>query len=120
CNTIIVNVVTPNLRSSAFAIAIAAIHVFGDFWSNPLIGWVAQTFGQKDTMDSVFGRALASVGAVPTQPPGQAPENIVAGLLVVVPAILLAGIVLLSGARHLPREMALMLAKLKAAPQKHG
>ena len=30
--------------------------------------------------------------------------------------LLLSGIVLLAGARHLPREMALMLAKLKAAP----
>ena len=37
-------------------------------------------------------------------------------MLVVVPAVLLAGVVLLAGARHLPREMALMLAKLKAGP----
>ena len=49
----------------------------------------------------------------PTQVPGQPPENIVAGLLVVVPALLLSGILLLAGARHLPREMALMQAKLK-------
>jgi hypothetical protein len=44
--------------------------------------------------------------------------NLLAGLLVVVPAILISGLVLLAGARHLPREMALMLAKLKAAPPK--
>ena len=42
--------------------------------------------------------------------------NLTAGMLVVLPAILLGGVVLLAGARHLPREMALMLAKLKAAP----
>jgi MFS family permease len=117
CNAIIANVVTPNLRASAYAIAIAAVHVLGDFWSPPLIGWVARTFGQKDSMATPFGQALAALGAVPTQPQGQAPENVVAGLLVVVPAILLAGVVLLTGARHLPREMALMLAKLKAAPR---
>jgi hypothetical protein len=35
---------------------------------------------------------------------------------VVVPALLLSGIVLLAGARHLPREMALLQAKLKALP----
>ena len=34
------------------------------------------------------------------------------------PALLLSGVVLLAGARHLPREMALMQAKLKAAPAK--
>ena len=117
CNAIIANVVAPNLRSSAYAIAIAGVHVLGDFWSPPLIGWVAATFGQKDSMATPIGRALASIGALPTQPKGQAPENIVAGLLILVPALLISGIVLLAGARHLPREMALMLAKLKAAPR---
>jgi hypothetical protein len=34
--------------------------------------------------------------------------------------VLLSGIVLLAGARHLPREMALMIAKLQAAPVKDG
>ncbi len=57
---------------------------------------------------------MRSIGAVPTQVAGQPPENIVAGLLVVVPALLLSGVVLIAGARHLPREMALMQAKLKA------
>jgi hypothetical protein len=44
------------------------------------------------------------------------PQNLLAGMLVAVPAIPLSGLVLVSGARHLPREMALMLARLKAAP----
>ena len=69
-------------------------------------------------MASGFGQMLAAFGALPTARPGQDPENLTAGMLVVVPALLLAGIVLLVGARHLPREMALMLAqKLKARPQ---
>jgi hypothetical protein len=37
-------------------------------------------------------------------------------MLIVIPAIFISGVVLLAGARHLPREMAHMLAKLKAAP----
>ena len=43
-------------------------------------------------------------------------KNLGAGMLIVVPTLLLGGGVLLAGARHLPREMALMLARLKAAP----
>ena len=67
-------------------------------------------------MATGFGQALAALGAVPVVQPGRDPENLTAGMLVVVPALLISGIVLLSGSRHLPREMALMLAKLKAAP----
>ena len=68
-------------------------------------------------MATVFGRLLAAIGAVPTQPGGHAARE------PRWPACssssrpsLLSGIVLLAGARHLPREMALMLAKLKAEP----
>ncbi len=46
--------------------------------------------------------------------PGRDPQNLTAGMLVVVPALLIAGAVLLAGLRHLPREMALMLAKLRS------
>jgi hypothetical protein len=67
-------------------------------------------------MESVFGRALTAISATPSARHGLPPENLTAGLLVVIPALVLAGGVLLSGARHLPREMALMLAKLKASP----
>jgi hypothetical protein len=80
------------------------------------MGWVIDTFGQPDSMATGFGQALAALGAVPVVQPGRDPENLTAGMLVVVPAVLISGIVLLSGSRHLPREMALMLAKLKAAP----
>jgi hypothetical protein len=80
------------------------------------MGWVARLCGQSDTMDSVVGEALTAIGAVPIAEPGRPPENLMAGMLVVIPALLVSGIVLLSGARHLPREMALMLARLKARP----
>lgn len=117
CNAVIANVVMPNMRSAAYAVAIFGVHLLGDIWSPTLMGWVADTFGQRDAMESVFGRFLTAIHATPTTRAGSAPENLTAGMLVVVPAVLLAGVVLLAGARHLPREMALMLAKLKARPR---
>jgi len=118
CNAVIANVVVPNMRAAAYAVAIFAIHFLGDIWSPTLMGWVADTFGQKDSMSTIFGQALEAIGAVPTQIANGPPENLLAGLLIVVPAVAISGIVLLSGARHLPREMALMSAKLRATPVK--
>ena len=120
CMAIIANVVQPNLRAAALAISYAAVHFLGDIWSPWLIGKAADMFGDPETMNSSIGRALKTIGAVPTQVPGQPPENIVAGLLILIPALLLSGIVFLAGARHLPREMALMQAKLKASPVPHA
>jgi MFS family permease len=116
CNAVIANVVAPNLRATAYAISTFLIHILGDIWSTGLMGWVADTFSQPDAMESIFGQALTAIGAVPVQKPGGTPENLMAGMLVVVPALVISGIVLLVGARHLPREMALMLARLKARP----
>ena len=120
CMAIIANVVQPNLRAAALAISYAAVHFLGDIWSPWLIGKAADMFGDPETMNSSIGRALKAIGAVPTRVPGQQPENIVAGLLILIPALLLSGIVFLAGARHLPREMAMMQAKLKAAPAPHA
>jgi MFS family permease len=117
CNAIIANVVQPNLRAAAYAIAIFAIHFLGDIWSPWLIGKAADWLGDPLTMVTPLGQLLKAIGAVPTQVTGHPPENIVGGLLAVVPALLLSGIVLLAGARHLPREMALMQAKLKSTPK---
>jgi len=117
CTAIIANVVQPNMRAAAFAVSTFAVHFLGDIWSPWLIGKAADLFGDPDTMKGSIGRMLASIGAIPTQVEGQKPENIVAGLLFITPALLLSGIVLIAGARHLPGEMALMRAKLKAAPQ---
>jgi MFS family permease len=117
CNAVIGNVVAPNMRSAAYAAGILVMHFLGDIWSPALIGYLADLFGKPDTMATPFGRALAAIGAVPTMAEGQdQPENLLAGLLIVVPAVALSGCVMLAGARHLPREMALMLARLKAAP----
>ncbi len=97
CNAIIANVVQPNLRAAAYSIALFAVHFLGDIWSPSLIGKVSDLFGDAAMMAGRMGRVLNSIGAVPTQVTGQAPENIVAGLFVVVPALVLAGILLLTG-----------------------
>ncbi len=98
CNAIVANVVQPNLRAAAFAISIFFLHFLGDIWSPWLIGKAADLFGDPVMMASVVGQALRAIGAVPTQVSGHPPENIIAGLLVVVPALLLSGVVLLAGA----------------------
>ena len=33
CNAVIANVVAPNMRAAAFAIAVLGIHFLGDIWS---------------------------------------------------------------------------------------
>jgi MFS family permease len=118
CHAIIANVVLPNMRAVAYAVAMAATHLLGDLWSPTLMGWVSDTFGQDDSMATPFGRALAAIGATPKALPGHDPENLVAAVLTAVPALVIAGVVLLAGGRHLPREMALMIAKLRAAPSR--
>jgi MFS family permease len=119
CYAIIANVVMPNMRGVACAVALAAVHLLGDLWSPSLMGWMADTFGEVDSMATPFGQALEMIGALPAAQPGRDPQNLTAALLTAVPALLIAGTVLLAGARHLPREMILMLAKLRALPT-HG
>ena len=106
CYAIIASVVLPNMRGVACAVALAAVSLLGDLWAPALMGWVAATFGEADSMATPFGHALAAIGAVPRAQPGHDPENLTAALLVAVPAVVIAGVVLLAGARHLPREMA--------------
>jgi len=119
CYAILASVVMPNMRGVACGVVLAAVHLMGDIWSPSLMGWMIDTFGQPDSMSTIFGRALAAIGAVSVSLPGRDPENVTAGLLLAVPALLISGIVLFAGSRHLPREMALMLAKLKAPPSRH-
>lgn len=112
CSAVIANVVTPNMRAVAYSVSAFSIHMFGDLWSPWLMGWVADTAGQPDTMATSVGSFLRAIGAE-----AQNGTNLTAGMLVVVPAIALGGLVLMAGARHLPREMELMLAKLRATPK---
>lgn len=116
CSAIIGNVVQPNMRAVSLAVAIAAQHFLGDIWSPWLIGLISDRFGTDAAMQSTIGQWLAAIGATPTvredMPAGR---NLLAGLLILVPAIFLSGLVMVSGARHLKREMSLMLAKMRSA-----
>ena len=117
CNAVIANVVAPNMRAAAYAVAVFAIHFLGDIWSPTLIGKVADMFGQTGyDEDRRSARPSPRSARCRLEAAGQPPENLLAGMLIVVPAVAISGIVLLAGARHLPREMALMLARLKATP----
>lgn len=71
-NTIIVNVTVPNMRATAVAVNILAIHVLGDIPSPPLMGWVSDVTG------SLFW-----------------------GLAITVPAVLASGVFFCLGAPHL-------------------
>jgi hypothetical protein len=62
-------------------------------------------------METPLGRFLSAIGAESVDG-----KNLAAGMYLVVPAVLLGAAVLLAGTRHLPREMALMLARLRATP----
>src|SRR5262249_5535673 len=116
CYAILAQVVMPNMRAVAVAAALSATHLLGDLWSPTLMGWVIDTFAQPDSMATAFGRGLAALGAVPVALPGHDPDNLTPGMLAVLPALVISGSVPLAGSRHLPREMALMVAKLRAAP----
>ncbi|RLS25785.1 MAG: MFS transporter [Planctomycetota bacterium] len=115
CNAVISNVIPPHLRAAAFAITLFSIHFLGDIWSSPLVGYVSDMFGDPEFIESGLGKALTSIGAGATlMPDGKTYRNLTAGLLITLPAVFLSGVVMFTGARHLPREMALMLARLKA------
>jgi MFS family permease len=117
CNAIIANVVTPNMRASAYAISVFFLHMLGDLWSPWLMGKVSDSLGDPEVMATGLGSWLAWIGAEPVRTASGDLRNLSAGMLVVVPALFLGGLVLLAGARHLPREMALMLAKVRAVPK---
>ncbi len=117
CFAILAQVVTPTMRGVGAGVALAAARLVGDLWGPGLVGYLVEMFSDRDAMATIFGRLLAALGATPVAPPGLDPQNVSAGLLVVVPALVIAGIVLLSGVRHLRREIALMAAKLRAAPR---
>ena len=75
CNAILVNVVPPAMRSTAFAISIFLIHVLGDIWSPIVIGAVADATG-----------------------------NLTAGMLLTVVAIGGSGILFLRGMRYMEQD----------------
>ncbi|WP_337177338.1 MFS transporter [Paludisphaera sp.] len=120
CLAIVAAAAAPNMRGVACGATVAVAYLLGVAWSPRLLQWGAEAFGQPDAMATPLGRALATLGATPHSVGGRPPENVAAALLFAAPTLAAAGFVLLAGARHLPRETALMLANLRAAPSRSG
>ena len=86
-NAVIVSVSPPRLRSTAVAANIVIIHVLGDAPSPFLIGWVSDL------------------------------SSLQAGILLAVAAMLVSGILLLVGSRHLPGDLD-AVARLAREPER--
>ncbi len=115
---ILANVVAPeHARARRSRRRSSTAHLLGDFWSPGPDGLGCRDLRPGGLDDDGLRPAVRRRSARCRHPPRPAPENLTAGMLVVVPAVVLSGLMLLSGARHLPREMALMLAKLRANPR---
>ena len=82
------------------------------------MGRLADHFGTAEAMATPTGRWLSWIGATPTLKFGSttgAAENLLAGLLIVLPALLVSGLVLLSGARDLKRDTQKVQDRLRSA-----
>ena len=75
CFTIISTVTMPNMRGVGCGVALAAYNLFGAIWSATLMGWVADTFGQKDSMATGFGQALEALAPARSPAPASMPRT---------------------------------------------
>ena len=57
-NTLIIECVPPNLRSSAMALSIFAIHLFGDVWSSEIVGRLADLWNSLQKAVLILPGAL--------------------------------------------------------------
>lgn len=62
-NTLILETVPANLRSSAMALSIFAIHLFGDMWSPEIVGHLSDTWGSLQRAVLILPGALL-IGAL--------------------------------------------------------
>ena len=105
CNAVIANVVTPNMRATAFAIATLRRCTCSATSGPPsLMGWVADLCGKPDTMATGFGRFLRPDRrhAARRRDRRAASRTSCAGMLIMVPAVFLGGVVFLAGAATCP------------------
>ena len=63
-NTLIVEEVPIMLRASAMAVSIFVIHLFGDFWSPQIIGYLSDRWGSAQHADLGLRRAVLVLPAV--------------------------------------------------------
>ncbi len=103
CNTVTANVVPGPKRAVGYAMSIFLLHLFGDIPSPPLIGYVSDLLGRPGAGQTPLGRFFESIGAVPVEA-GHSPANITAGMLIIIPVLLLGSLCFFLGARTLPRD----------------
>jgi MFS family permease len=101
CNTVTANVIPGPRRAMGYAASIFLLHLLGDIPSPPLIGFVADYLARPGS--SPIGRFLESLGATPVSD-GHGLTNITAGMLVIVPVLLLGSLCFFFGSRTLPRD----------------
>jgi MFS family permease len=99
CNTVTANVVPANQRAAGYALSIFLIHLFGDISSPILIGLISDLCGKPAISGSILGQILAGMGAVPV-----GTKNLTAGMLSVVPVLVLGCLFFLFGSRHLAAD----------------
>ena len=99
CNAITANVVPANQRAAGYALSIFLIHLLGDISSPMLIGFVSDQFGKPSIAASPFGQMLAVLGAAPVKG-----TNLTAGMLCVVPVMILGCFCFLLGSRSMVEE----------------
>lgn len=124
CNTVTANVVPANRRAVGYALSIFLLHLFGDIPSPPLIGGLAGELARPALRATAPVRALESLGAVPFDPAAhptepapdgaappatelheaRGPMNLTAGMLVIIPILLVGSLCFFLGSRTLPRD----------------
>jgi hypothetical protein len=100
CNTVTANVVPANQRAAGYALSIFLIHLLGDVSSPTLIGAISEWSSKAGVASSELGqKLLSSLGtAVTTE------NNLIVGMLSVVPVMLFGAFFFLLGSRHLPDD----------------
>ena len=101
CNTVTANVVPANQRAAGYAVSIFLIHLFGDITSPILIGKLSDLVPARSLPSSSRPRAslLAALGAHPVEG-----TNLTAGMLSVVPVLVLGCLFYFLGSRHLAAD----------------
>jgi MFS family permease len=120
CNTVTANVVAANRRAVGYALSIFLLHLFGDIPSPPMIGTLSSEFARPEWRQSPVVRLLEGLGAKPIDLSARGAEahkavgeaasealgtaNLTAGMLVIIPILLLGSLCFFLGSRTLPRD----------------
>jgi len=103
CNTVTANVVPGAKRAMGFAVSIFLLHLMGDIPSPILIGSVADRLGKPNASATPMGGFFEGIGAMPVWD-GHEMTNITAGMLLIVPVLLIGSLCFFLGAITLPRD----------------